>query len=81
MTDFIDNTTIPKSTKSRIPNVSVQIQMKPNSQLKIVPQDTEETERKLIVMIWWISKMSYGVAMISRLLKIIGLFGRISSVS
>jgi len=39
-----ENATSPKSTKSRNPNFSVQIQIKPKSQLEFAPRDTKEFE-------------------------------------
>jgi len=44
MTDSTENATPPKSSKSRNSTSSVQIQIKPKSQLEIVPRDTEEPE-------------------------------------
>jgi len=44
MTVPTENATSPKSTKSRNPNFSVQIQIKPQSQLEFVPRDTKEFE-------------------------------------
>jgi len=38
------NPLLPKSTKSRNSNFSVQIQIKPKSQFEFVPQDTEKSE-------------------------------------
>jgi len=44
MTISTENVTTPKSTKSRISNSSVQIQIKTKSQLEFVPRDTEKSE-------------------------------------
>jgi len=44
MTDSTENATHPKSTKSRNPNSSVQIQVQSKSQFEFVPRDTEESE-------------------------------------
>ena len=44
MTDFTENATPPKSTKSRISNSSVQIQIKQKSQFECVPRNNEKSE-------------------------------------
>ena len=44
MTDSTENTTPPKSTKSRNSNPAVPIQIKPKSQFEFVSRDTEESE-------------------------------------
>jgi len=44
MTDSTKNAIPPKSTTSRNSNFSVQIQIKPKSQLEFVPRDTERSE-------------------------------------
>ena len=44
MTISTENATPPKSTKSRIFNSSVKIQIKLKSQFEFVPRDTEESE-------------------------------------
>jgi len=43
MTDSTENAATPKSTRSRNSNL-VHIQIRPKSQCKFVPQDTEESE-------------------------------------
>jgi len=76
MTVSTENATTPKSTKSRNSNCSVKIQMRPKSEFEFVPRDSEESEFLDLVHF-----EGYGVATISRLLKIIGLFCRLSSLS
>ena len=44
MTLSTEKATPPKSTKSRHPQSSVQIEMKPKSELEFVPRDSEESE-------------------------------------
>jgi len=44
MTDCTENAAPPKSTKSRNPNFSIPLQVKPTSQYECVPRDTEESE-------------------------------------
>jgi len=44
MTVFTENTTPPKSIKSRNTKSSVQIQIKPKSKFEFVPRDTEDFE-------------------------------------
>ena len=44
MIDSIENATPPKSTKSRNSNSSVQIQIKPKSQVEFLLRDTETSE-------------------------------------
>jgi len=86
MADPTKNATPPKSTKSSHSNSSVQIQITPKSRFEFVPRDTEESEFLDLVdfgggafpvetgigNVYTI--VAYGVAMIGRLLKIIGLF-------
>jgi len=40
----VENSTSPKSSKSRHPNSSVQFQIKPKSQFEFVPRDIKESE-------------------------------------
>ena len=75
-----------KSMKSRNSNSSVQIQIQPKSRFEFVPRDTEESEFPDLVDFGGgafpvetgignvYTTVAYGVAMIGRLLKIIGLF-------
>ena len=44
ITESTENTTPPKSTKSRNPNSWVHIQIKPKSQFEFVPRDAEKSE-------------------------------------
>ena len=44
MSDFTNNTTPLKFTKSRNSNLSVQIQVRPKSKFEFVPRDTEESD-------------------------------------
>jgi len=44
MTILSENTTSPKSTKSRNSNSSVQIQIESKSQFEFAPRDTEKSE-------------------------------------
>jgi len=44
MTDFSENATPQKSTKSKNSNSSVQIQNKPRSHFELVPRDTEDSK-------------------------------------
>ena len=44
MTDSIENTTTPKSTKSRNTNFPVQIQIKFKAPFEFVPQNTKESD-------------------------------------
>jgi len=75
-TDSTEHATAPKSTKSRNWDSSVEIQSEPKPQFGIVPRDTEDWEFVDLVEFG-----VYGVATIGKLLKIIGLFCRISSLS
>jgi len=52
MTVSTENATTPKSTKSRYPNSSVQIQNKLKSQFEFVLRDAEESEFLVFVILY-----------------------------
>jgi len=80
MTDFTENATPPDFTKSRNSNAAVPIQNKPKFQSEFVPRDTEKSEFLNLADVVGVAIsvdttiLHYGVATISRLPKMIGLF-------